>query len=275
MSDLSPETRDLLSRGRHSAMPAKSRAMLKRRVLAQVAAGSVVTTTATAAARLAVTKFVGVASVIAVVGAGAAVVTTREIPPAPQVTEAAPPVAVAARAAAPLPTPVALPTPTAPAASAKAPVARAVPPAPAPPRPAATPAPTQTPAPVAMSAAPPAVSTPAQPQIPAPIALPPPAPIADAPASPRRPSLEEDARLLREAHAALAAGDASGALKLLDTHAARFPASALEPERSAERVFALCLAGRADDARSAAGAFLRAHPEGPLARRVRASCGGR
>jgi outer membrane protein assembly factor BamD (BamD/ComL family) len=80
---------------------------------------------------------------------------------------------------------------------------------------------------------------------------------------------------LREAHAALGAGQAARALELLDEHAARFPASALEPERSAERVFALCLDGRVDAARAAASRFISLHPTGPLSQRVRASCGGK
>jgi outer membrane protein assembly factor BamD (BamD/ComL family) len=92
--------------------------------------------------------------------------------------------------------------------------------------------------------------------------------------TPRRaeaPQIGEDARLLREARGALAAGDASRALALLDTHRARFPGSALAPEREAERVFALASAGRGDEARAAARAFLAAHPSGPLAARVRAA----
>jgi hypothetical protein len=88
-------------------------------------------------------------------------------------------------------------------------------------------------------------------------------------------SLADDAALLRAAHQALSAGDASRALRLLDEHAARFPASALEPERSAERVFALCAAGRVPAAHDAASAFLVSHPTGPLSLRVASSCGAK
>jgi hypothetical protein len=63
-------------------------------------------------------------------------------------------------------------------------------------------------------------------------------------------------------------------LALLDDHRARFPGSALSPERDAERIFALCAAGRTSAARSAAASFLASHPSGPLASRVRSSCGG-
>lgn len=95
-------------------------------------------------------------------------------------------------------------------------------------------------------------------------------------AAPRAVSaLEEEVRLLREADGANKAGDPNGALLLLDRHAAAFPRSALEPERAAERVFALCEAGRIAEARADADAFLAAHPAGPLAARVRGTCAGR
>ncbi len=84
--------------------------------------------------------------------------------------------------------------------------------------------------------------------------------------------LGEEARLVRDANDAAKAGDTAHALALLDEHAARFPAGALEPERSAERIFILCAAGRADEALVAKDAFLRSHGSGPLAARVRASC---
>ena len=60
------------------------------------------------------------------------------------------------------------------------------------------------------------------------------------PLHPRRPPpphrSKPRALLLQEAHRALSAGESARALHLLDEHAARFPSSALEPERSAERV---------------------------------------
>ena len=93
-------------------------------------------------------------------------------------------------------------------------------------------------------------------------------------AAPRSSSLEEETALLRAAHEALDGGDPARALSLLDQHAARFPASALEPERSAERVFAFCAEGKIADAQAAATSFIAAHPSGPLAARVGASCGG-
>jgi hypothetical protein len=85
-------------------------------------------------------------------------------------------------------------------------------------------------------------------------------------------SLETEALLLQDAHRALSAGNGGKTLRLLDEHAARFPNSSLEPERSAERVFALCQVGRTIAAKAAADAFLASHPDGLLATRVRESC---
>jgi hypothetical protein len=87
--------------------------------------------------------------------------------------------------------------------------------------------------------------------------------------------LEQEAKLLRQANEAMRADDPDRALDLLNEHAMRFPSGALEPERSAERVFALCRAGRTLEAQGAAETFLRAHPSGPLAARVQASCAAR
>jgi len=87
-------------------------------------------------------------------------------------------------------------------------------------------------------------------------------------------SLAAEAQLLREADRALKAGDAAGCLQLLDEHARQFPRGTLEPEASAERVLALCGAGRTSEATRDARAFLASHEAGPLALRVRASCAG-
>ncbi len=98
------------------------------------------------------------------------------------------------------------------------------------------------------------------------------APTPAVPVSTPTPTLERDVRLLRDADLATKDGDPERALALLDQHAAAFPRSDLEPERSAERVFALCLAGRVEEARSATNTFLGAHPTGPLAARVKDAC---
>jgi hypothetical protein len=86
-------------------------------------------------------------------------------------------------------------------------------------------------------------------------------------------TIEEETRLFTEAEDALKLGDADGTLRLLDEHGARFPSSMFAPERMADRVFALCMAGRHDEARQAAADFLHVSSVGPLAARVRTSCG--
>jgi hypothetical protein len=87
-------------------------------------------------------------------------------------------------------------------------------------------------------------------------------------------NVADEARLLREAHAALSTGDAAHALALLDEHARAHPAGALAEERDAERVVVLCKLGRASEARTEARRFLAGRPDSPLAAGVRASCGG-
>ncbi|MEO7109908.1 MAG: hypothetical protein ABI183_05680, partial [Polyangiaceae bacterium] len=78
--------------------------------------------------------------------------------------------------------------------------------------------------------------------------------------------------LINRAQQALQAEDANEALALLNEHARRFPNGALAEERDAARVLALCGAGRQEDAATAGAAFLSAHPDSPLATRVRSSC---
>ncbi len=83
----------------------------------------------------------------------------------------------------------------------------------------------------------------------------------------------EEARLLREADAALRAGDTAGATRWLDDHARLFPHGVLAEESDVQRVLVLCAAHQADAARVAASRFLSAYPQSLLAGRVRASCG--
>jgi hypothetical protein len=84
--------------------------------------------------------------------------------------------------------------------------------------------------------------------------------------------VEAEVQILRDAHAALQAGDPAGALALLDVHARRFPAGALAEEREATRPAALCVLGRTADARQAAAQFLRSFPDSLHAARVRKVC---
>jgi hypothetical protein len=83
---------------------------------------------------------------------------------------------------------------------------------------------------------------------------------------------ELESRLLSDAEARRHAGDASGALALLDEHARRFPNGVLAEERAAERVFALCDLGRVVEATAEARQFLAERPRSIYAKPVRASC---
>jgi len=240
MSELSRETDALLRQGRDGeSLSPGDRTRLKRAVLAQAAAVSVVATTSSAAAWTTVAaKVIGVVVVVGSV-AGAAVVLPTWTGSAAKNA----PTKSSVTTAAPVRTERASPT--------KIAAAPAIPSAPvAPPLP----------------SAPPAVA----PAVQAPIAT---VTHASSPPSVPASSLEEEARLLGAADDAMKAGDAATALRILADHSARFPSSALAPERAAERISALCMAGRRDEARQEAERFLREQSVGPLAARVRASCG--
>ncbi|MEO8875535.1 MAG: hypothetical protein ABI461_08110, partial [Polyangiaceae bacterium] len=71
MSELSPETEDLLKRGRSgSPIPSVRRDEIKGAVLARLATGAILTTSTSAAAWTLTTKVVGVAALAVVVSAG-------------------------------------------------------------------------------------------------------------------------------------------------------------------------------------------------------------
>lgn len=252
MSDLSKETRNLLARGRGgTGMPTRRRTAIKGAVLAKAAAGTVVTTSVTAAAWTTTTKAIGMAAVALAVGGGtvgvvryenakaerenAATVTTRTNAVATtSKPPSAEPLSTVETMTEPIPIPVAL-TPE-PELTNAAPV-RVID---------GTTATATTATTTASTTSTTAASS----------------------------SLGEETALLRRAHDAIASGDAPQALSLLEQHARRFPTSALEPERSAERVFAYCAEHETDAARGAATSFLTSHPTGPLSDRVRSSCGG-
>ena len=84
--------------------------------------------------------------------------------------------------------------------------------------------------------------------------------------------IEEEVRLMRAAHQALTKGDHQHALSLLTAHARRFPNGKMVKERKVARMVALCEAGRGDESRALRDDFLRAHPNSPLASRVRGVC---
>jgi hypothetical protein len=100
-----------------------------------------------------------------------------------------------------------------------------------------------------------------------------PSPPAETPAPIVR--VADEAHLLREADAALRAGDTAGATRWLDEHARLFPRGVLVEERDVQRVSVLCAAGQTDAARVEARRFLTSYPQSFLAGRVRASCGAR
>jgi hypothetical protein len=305
MSELSPETEELLARGREGApLSASRRDELKGAVLAKIALGagaagtSLTATSTSAAAWTMTTKTIGVAVIAAVIGTGTVgVVKYERHARAPQVATQSSQTNQTSNAANDSPaSPIVMPSPTtslppetpqtfpvvqptldiAPTASTNLPQATNQ-----------NPTTTSNSVPAAERAsASNAASTisngsPNTPNSQAIVTSPDPhfsgsgSSSGQGASTAHASSLEEEATLLRAAQEALLANDPARALRLLDEHAARFPSSVLEPERSAERVFALCAEQKTDAAHVAAGTFLSAHPTGPLASRVRASCGGR
>jgi hypothetical protein len=85
------------------------------------------------------------------------------------------------------------------------------------------------------------------------------------------PGFAEDARLLRDVRAALAAGQSDRALSLLEAREANAASGVFAEEREAAKIVTLCELGR-PEARVAAARFLKAHATSPLAERVRRAC---
>jgi hypothetical protein len=81
-----------------------------------------------------------------------------------------------------------------------------------------------------------------------------------------------ETRGLRRMQRALRAGDARGALELLDREDEQHGAGLLQEERAAARVLALCRLGRISEARREAARFEERWPRSALAARVRSSC---
>jgi hypothetical protein len=84
--------------------------------------------------------------------------------------------------------------------------------------------------------------------------------------------IDEEVRLLSQAHAALRSGRPRDALGKLREHAESFPNSKLAEARQVARMIALCDSGRRAAARAEAQAFLSERPRSPLANRVRSIC---
>jgi hypothetical protein len=211
---------------------------------------------------VAVLKWVGAAVTTTAVAVGAAheYTSLTQETPQPVVTapraSSAPPRPVSPSVArprapeAPAPT-ILAPAPTAPEPSAIAPIPVApVPVATAPRAPALVP----TPASVARPLPLPPVSAP-------------PAPPASVP---DEGTLHDEVAALDRARAALAGGDATGALSAIAAYERAFPRGALADEASMLRIEALARAGRRDDARTEAARWLARDPQSPHARRLRA-----
>ena len=82
-------------------------------------------------------------------------------------------------------------------------------------------------------------------------------------------SLPRELEMIDDARSALARGDASQALSLLDAYAARFPKPHLRAESAVLRIEALVARGQGDAATRLGKEFLKREPNGPYARRVR------
>ncbi|HVU05389.1 MAG TPA: hypothetical protein VHE30_26765 [Polyangiaceae bacterium] len=98
------------------------------------------------------------------------------------------------------------------------------------------------------------------------------APAARAAAKPAASSLAAETALISEARAALGRGDAERALALLAEHERTYGSGALREERLAARVFALCALGRRAEAAATAATLLRESPGTPQRARVLDSC---
>jgi hypothetical protein len=87
--------------------------------------------------------------------------------------------------------------------------------------------------------------------------------------SPERDSLPLELEALDRARSALAGGDASRALGLLDEYSARFPKARLRAESAVLRIEALAASGQKVAAIRLGRQLLAREPNGPYARRVR------
>jgi len=230
---------------------------------AQITAGAVGAGAVTA-------KLVGVALIVsATAGLGVAVVHhARQVsvagrPGVSKVVHVEP----ARRAAAGVAAPVAVPAPEPAPSATTVPAPRALPLARQPARAPVTAAAPIAPEAPAVRAAPPVPAAAVAPaERAAPVAAAPPAP-AKPPVA--RPAVDDEVALVHGGLVARRAGQPARALELLDRHASLYPRGVLAEERDAERALALADLGRVAEARAAIEQFLRAHPQSPLAARLR------
>jgi hypothetical protein len=85
-------------------------------------------------------------------------------------------------------------------------------------------------------------------------------------------TLPAELDLLHDAQSQWRAGNAAGALSLLEKHRKRFPRSQLAAERDALTVLSLCRTNRTAEARAVAKRFLQTTPRSPLRTSVEESC---
>jgi hypothetical protein len=90
----------------------------------------------------------------------------------------------------------------------------------------------------------------------------------------RTDELAAEIALLSQVNVAINSGQAERAFALLSEYDHRYSPGVLREERAAAGVLALCAAGRADAARSAAGRFEKRWPRSPLLARIGGSCAG-
>jgi hypothetical protein len=88
--------------------------------------------------------------------------------------------------------------------------------------------------------------------------------------SAKKSAFDDELAAMQQAQAVLGS-DPQKALTLLDAQSKQFPSGAFAQERAGMRVVALCELGR-PEARAQAEAFLAAHPQSPMALRIRSAC---
>ncbi len=91
---------------------------------------------------------------------------------------------------------------------------------------------------------------------------------------PTLPSMQPELHLVRQTLTALRDQNPQQALIWLEEHAQRFPRGSMVRERLGLRVVALCAAGQLESGRREQAAYLQKDNQSPLAKRVRAACGG-
>jgi len=95
------------------------------------------------------------------------------------------------------------------------------------------------------------------------------------PSARRSGTLAQEVEMLSRATAALQAGRAADALKVLGEHQRKFPGGLLAEERRAARVQALCTLGRRAEAEAELERLVRTSPQSPQTARARQVCSAR